>query len=80
MLRIALRSVPRRRDCSNSARAAKPFFHAYVRAPEGEKLSRDEWQTFADRLERQLGFDDQPRAVAFHHDQLSCPYDSAATR
>jgi hypothetical protein len=50
-----------------ATRAAKPFFHAYVRAPEGEKLSRDEWQTFADRLERQLGFDDQPRAVAFHH-------------
>ena len=50
-----------------ATKATKPFFHAYVRAPEGEKLTRDLWQTFADRLEKQLGFDDQPRAVAFHH-------------
>jgi hypothetical protein len=50
-----------------ATKAAKPFFHAYVRAPEGEELTRDQWQTFADRLEKQLGFDDQPRAVAFHH-------------
>ena len=48
-------------------KATKPFFHAYVRAPEGEELTRDQWQTFADRLEKQLGFDDQPRAMAFHH-------------
>ena len=52
---------------AGATKATKPFFHAYVRAPEGEKLSREEWQTFADRLERQLGFGDQPRAVAFHH-------------
>ena len=52
---------------AGATKATKPFFHAYVRAPEGEKLSREEWQTFADRLEKQLGFDDQPRAVAFHH-------------
>jgi MobA/VirD2-like, nuclease domain len=50
-----------------ATRATKPFFHAYVRAPEGEALSRELWRAFADRLERQLGFDGQPRAVAFHH-------------
>jgi hypothetical protein len=50
-----------------ATRATKPFFHAYVRAPEGEGVSRDLWQEFADRLEAQLGFDHQPRAVAFHH-------------
>src|SRR5271168_4961581 len=50
-----------------ATKATKPFFHAYVRAPEGEELTRDQWQLFADRLEKQLGFDDQPRAVAFHH-------------
>ena len=50
-----------------ATRATKPFFHAYVRAPEGEGVSRELWREFADRLERQLGFDGQPRAVAFHH-------------
>lgn len=50
-----------------ATRAAKPFFHAYVRAPEGEALTREAWQTFADRLEKRLGFEGQPRAVAFHH-------------
>jgi hypothetical protein len=50
-----------------ATRATKPFFHAYVRAPEGEAISRELWREFADRLERQLGFDGQPRAVAFHH-------------
>ena len=48
-------------------RAAKPFFHAYVRAPQGESVSRELWREFADRLEAQLGFGGQPRAVAFHH-------------
>jgi hypothetical protein len=50
-----------------ATRAEKPFFHAYVRAPEGEALTRETWQIFADRLEKRLGFADQPRAVAFHH-------------
>jgi hypothetical protein len=50
-----------------ATRATKPFFHAYVRAPEGEGVSRDLWREFADRLETQLGFEQQPRAVAFHH-------------
>lgn len=50
-----------------ATKATKPFFHAYVRAPEGEKLTREQWQTFADRLEGDLGFDGQPRAIAFHH-------------
>lgn len=50
-----------------ATRATKPFFHAYVRAPEGEGISRELWREFADRLEARLGFDGQPRAVAFHH-------------
>ncbi len=52
-----------------ATRAEKPFFHAYARLPKGEAemLTRENWQTFADRLEKRLGFDDQPRAVAFHH-------------
>ncbi len=54
-----------------ATQATKPFFHAYVRLPEGEaskKLTRELWLTFADRLEQRLGFDGQPRAVSFHHD------------
>jgi hypothetical protein len=48
-------------------RATKPFFHAYVRLPEGEGLGRERWRAVADRIEQRLGFDGQPRAVAFHH-------------
>ena len=52
-----------------ATKATKPFFHAYVRLPQGEaeQLTRGDWQTVADRLEKQLGFEDQPRAIAFHH-------------
>ena len=44
----------------------KPFFHAYVRLPEGEGIERDTWLQIADRMEKELGFTGQPRAVAFH--------------
>lgn len=47
--------------------STRPFFHTYVRLVEGESLSRDQWLYVADRIEKQLGFDDQPRALAFHH-------------
>lgn len=50
-----------------ATKAAKPFFHAYVRAPDGETLSPEQWRSFADRLEKELGFEGQPRAIAFHH-------------
>src|SRR5271154_2836960 len=51
-----------------ATKAKKPFFHSYVRLPscDAGKLSRDQWLIFADRLEKSLGFDDQPRAVSFH--------------
>jgi hypothetical protein len=45
----------------------KPFFHCYVRLPESERLSREQWFKCAGRLEKALGFTDQPRAVVFHH-------------
>lgn len=45
----------------------KPFFHAYVRLPAGERLHREQWRAVADRIERQLGFGGQGRAIAFHH-------------
>jgi hypothetical protein len=46
---------------------AKPFFHAYVRLPAGEDLTRNQWRHVADRIEKQLGFEGQGRAIAFHH-------------
>jgi hypothetical protein len=54
---------------AEATRCEKPFFHAHVRLPDGEQLSREQWQRVADRLERALGFDGQGRAVAFHQDQ-----------
>lgn len=52
---------------ARGTRAEKPFFHAYVRLAAGEALDRKQWRYVADRIERQLGFVGQPRAVAFHH-------------
>jgi hypothetical protein len=46
--------------------AQKPIFHMQVRTPDGEKLTREQWQTVTDRLEKRLGFTDQPRAIVFH--------------
>ncbi len=51
---------------AGQTRCAKPFFHAYVRLPGGEGLDPATWVAVADRLEAALGFDGQPRAVAFH--------------
>lgn len=44
----------------------KPFYHCQVRTPDGEELTPEQWREVADRLEKKLGLDDQPRAVAFH--------------
>ena len=53
---------------AEATRCEKPFFHCYIRLPAGEALTRGQWQHIADRIEKQLGFDGQGRAVAFHHD------------
>ena len=45
----------------------KPFFHSYIRLPENEELFREQWKHVADRIEKQLGFEGQGRAIAFHH-------------
>ena len=52
-----------------ATRATKPFFHAYVRLPKGEadQLAPEDWRTITDRMEKELGFEGQPRAVAFHN-------------
>jgi hypothetical protein len=47
--------------------ADKPFFHGYVRLPDNERLSREQWLIVADQMEAALGFQGQARAVALHH-------------
>jgi hypothetical protein len=50
-----------------ATQCVKPFFHSYVRLPENEELFREQWKHVADRIEKQLGFEGQGRAIAFHH-------------
>jgi Relaxase/Mobilisation nuclease domain len=52
---------------AEATRCEKPFFHAYVRCPAHEHLTKDQWMEAADRFEQGLGFSGQPRAVAFHY-------------
>lgn len=47
-------------------KAEKPFFHAHIRLPDDERLTREQWLVVADRMEKALGFAGQSRAVAFH--------------
>jgi hypothetical protein len=54
---------------AEATKAEQPFFHVQVRNREGERLSRQQWEHAADRIERMLGLADQPRAIAFHIDE-----------
>lgn len=51
---------------AQATRCKQPFFHAQVRNPAGEHLTRAQWVSVADRIEKKLGLVDQPRAIAFH--------------
>lgn len=51
---------------AEATKASQPFFHAVVRLPKEERLSRPQWEQTADRIEGMLGLKDQPRAIAFH--------------
>ena len=50
----------------SQTKCEKPFFHAYVRLPKDESLTRAQWLETANRIEAKLGFDGQPRGVALH--------------
>src|SRR3954452_24185482 len=54
-------------QAAEATQCEKPFFHSYVRLPEDEELFREQWKHAADRIEKQLGFEGQGRAIAFHH-------------
>lgn len=51
---------------AEATKAQKPLFHVQVRNRDGETLTREQWRTAADRIERILGLTGQPRAIAFH--------------
>jgi hypothetical protein len=46
--------------------AKKPFFHSQTRIAPGEELTREQWMEVADREEKRLGFEGQPRIITFH--------------
>jgi relaxase-like protein len=49
-----------------NTRSTKPFFHVQNRLPADEELTREQWMRIADREEKRLGFEGQPRIVTFH--------------
>lgn len=65
-IREAFRSID---AMAKGSRMAKPFFHVQVRNPAGERLTRQQWVTVADRIERVHGLRGQGRAIAFHIDR-----------
>src|SRR4051794_10801743 len=54
-------------QAAEATQCEKSFFHSYIRLPENEELFREQWKHVADRIEKQLGFEGQARAIAFHH-------------
>lgn len=67
-IREAFRSV---HVMAEATRAEQPFFHVQVRTPDGESLTREQWELVADRIESKVGLTNQPRAIAFHFDEKS---------
>jgi Ti-type conjugative transfer relaxase TraA len=67
-IREAFRSV---HVMAEATRAEQPFFHVQVRTPDGENLTREQWERVADRIESKLGLSGQARAIAFHLDEES---------
>jgi hypothetical protein len=53
----------------SQTRCENPFFHVYIRLPQGENLNPEQWLDAADRFEDRLGFSGQPRAVVIHQDK-----------
>ena len=50
-----------------NTQSTKPFFHVYTRNPDGDKpLTNEQWLQIADREQKRLGFEGQPRIVSFH--------------
>lgn len=54
-----------------NTKSTKPFFHTQTRNAPGEHLTMEQWLQVADREEKRLGFEGQPRIVGFHRDPAS---------
>jgi hypothetical protein len=49
-------------------KAEKPVYHAWLRPSDTDRpLSREEWETAISHFEKEMGFENQPRAVIYHH-------------
>jgi hypothetical protein len=48
------------------SRSKRHFYHASINTRADELLTPEQWTRAVDRLEKELGLDDQPRAVVFH--------------
>src|SRR5580693_9303017 len=59
-IREAFRSVD---AMAVGTRCEKPLFHTQVRLPDGERLTPEQWERVADRIESKLGFSGQARAI-----------------
>ena len=49
-----------------ATRADNALFHVQVRLPEHERLTPEQWEHTAGRIEKRLGLTGQPRAIYFH--------------
>jgi len=65
-IREAFRSV---HVMADATRCEQPFFHVQMRTPNGEALTKEQWERVADRTESKLGLGGQARAIAFHLDE-----------
>jgi hypothetical protein len=54
---------------ADASEIKKPLFHVQVRLPEGDQLTREQWEYTAERIERRLGLTGQARAMVFHIDE-----------
>ncbi len=53
-------------DEARGSKCKSPLWHAHLRGPKGENLTREQQVEAVDILERHLGFVGQPRAIVIH--------------
>ena len=54
---------------TGGTKAENPFLHVQIRLPGGEQITREQWEQTADRTQKRLGLDGQPRADVYHVDE-----------
>jgi hypothetical protein len=56
------------RLAEENTRCQKAFFHGHIRLAPGEDLTDQRWMQSLERMEKRLGFTNQPRIASFHID------------